>query len=329
MMYLGEQLSDPSDERLTLSAQLGVTHVALHGVPHNSGVAREGGEWDAVALRHLKEGYAREFGLTLDVLGLDAEQIWSQLVTGESKAERTLERIVQNIRAAGEAGIRVLKYRIQPLGVTRTGRTKGRGEASYSTFRLTDWSDDSQTAAGTVSEARMWMAIELFLREVVPVAEKSGVRLACHPQDAPLPPVGLRGWPHVLSSVDALERFLRIHKSPMHGLNFCQGTVAEMCNDPKTEVIEAIERFAGMGKVFMVHFRNIKGGFGDFVEVYPDNGDVDMLQAMRAYKEAGLDGMLCPDHVPHSAVDPTGEKQFAFCLGYTRALMQAADTSDT
>jgi mannonate dehydratase len=33
--------------------------------------------------------------------------------------------------------------------------------------------------------------------------------------------------------------------------------------------------------------------------------------------------MFCPDHVPQSDVDPSGERQFAFCLGYTRALIQA------
>ena len=86
---------------------------------------------------------------------------------------------------------------------------------------------------------------------------------------------------------------------------------------------EAIRTFGAQGKIFMVHFRNITGGRFDFQEVYPDNGDVDMLQAMRAYKEVGYRGMLCPDHVPQSAVDPGGERQFAFCLGYTRALLQA------
>jgi mannonate dehydratase len=97
-----------------------------------------------------------------------------------------------------------------------------------------------------------------------------------------------------------------------------------MCVDPATEVLEAIRYFGERNKIFMVHFRNIRGGFLNFDEVYPDEGDVDMLQAVRAYKEAGYQGMLCPDHVPQSDVDPGGERQFSFCLGYTRALIQAA-----
>ena len=323
-MYIGEQLSEPSEARLTWAAQLGVEHVALHGAPRDSGVTLADGTWDVAALRRLRERLAG-FGITLDVLGLDVERLWEQLLRADAAAERTLARIRQNVRAAGEAGVPCLKYRIQPLGVLRTGRVPGRGGARYNAFRYADWPDHSLTELGRVSEAQLWEAIERFLAHVVPAAEESGVRLACHPQDSPLPVEGVRGVPHVLSSADALQRFLDLHPSPMHGLNFCQGTVAEMCADPKAEVLDAIRRFGKQGKIFMVHFRNITGGFGDFVEVYPDNGDVDMLAAARAYGEVGYEGMLCPDHVPQSGVDPGGERQFAFCLGYIKAAIQAAE----
>jgi mannonate dehydratase len=325
-VYIGEQLSDPTDARLTLSAQLGVENVALHAPPRDSGVTLPDGRWDVAALRGLKERLSR-FGIALDVLGVDVERLWAQLLSGANEAETTLERLSQNIRAASEAGIPCLKYRIQPLGVLRTGRVPGRGGAQYSAFRHADWLDESPTELGVVSGARMWDAISHALERLVPVAEQCRVRLACHPQDAPLPPEGVRGVPHVLSSREALDRFLAICPSPYHGLNFCQGTVAEMCRDPKTEVLAAIRHFGGapgLGKIFMVHFRSIRGGFGDFVEVYPDNGDVDMLAAARAYHEVGYTGMLCPDHVPRSEADPGGERQFAFCLGYTRAAIQAA-----
>jgi len=337
-MYLGEQLSEPSDERLTLSALLGVEKVALHTVPRDSGVTLVDGRWDAAALAALRQR-VEGFGLSLDVLGLDVEHVWGQLLLGGPETEATLERITQNVRAAGEAGIPCLKYRIQPLGVLRTGHVTGRGGARYPTFRYADWSDHTLTELGNVTAQRMWEVITRFLECVVPVAEASGVRLACHPQDAPLPPEGVRGLPHVLSSFEALDQFLAIAPSAYHGLNFCQGTVAEMCSDPKTEVLHAIRHFgsashgsggssvggsSGGGKIFMVHFRNIRGGFGDFEEVYPDNGDVDMLAAARAYREIGYQGMLCPDHVPRSDVDRGGERQFAFCLGYIRAAIQAA-----
>jgi mannonate dehydratase len=74
----------------------------------------------------------------------------------------------------------------------------------------------------------------------------------------------------------------------------------------------------------MVHFRNIKGGYLDFAEVFPDEGDVDMNEAIRAYQRAGYAGILCPDHVPLSELDPNRERFMSFALGYTRGLLQAA-----
>ena len=39
-------------------------------------------------------------------------------------------------------------------------------------------------------------------------------------------------------------------------------------------------------------------GFLNFQETFPDCGDVDMIAALKVYKEVGYDGMLMPDHVP-------------------------------
>ena len=52
-----------------------------------------------------------------------------------------------------------------------------------------------------------------------------------------------------------------------------------------------------------------------------DDGDVDMLKAMRVYKEIGYDGMMMPDHVPHIAGDTTSIAAFAYSFGYIKALI--------
>jgi mannonate dehydratase len=166
-----------------------------------------------------------------------------------------------------------------------------------------------------------WDAIERLLQEVLPTAEDEGVRLACHPQDPPLPPEGWNGMHHVVGSVEGLREFVTRVPSRSNALNFCQGTVAEMCEDPAREVIEAIEWFGARDDIVMVHFRNIAGAYLDFTEVYPDNGVVDMAEAIRAYHRVGFDGMLCPDHVPDSDQDPSKERQFAFAVGYTTGLL--------
>ena len=178
------------------------------------------------------------------------------------------------------------------------------------------------TSAGDVSEAEFWERIDHFLERVVPVAESNRVRLACHPHD-PYTPPGYRGVTRVLGTVEGMKRFVSMHESPYHGLNFCQGTVSEMLDDPGREIYDVIRWFGERGKIFNVHFRNIRGGKLDFMEVFPDEGSVDMVKALKVYRDVGYPYMLMPDHVPQiSGPDPQGTA-FAYCYGYIRALLQS------
>jgi mannonate dehydratase len=126
----------------------------------------------------------------------------------------------------------------------------------------------------------------------------------------------------VLGSVDGLKRFIEIAPSPYHGLNFCQGTVSEMLDKPGEQIFDVIRYFGARGKIFNVHFRNIRGGFLNFQETFPDDGDVNMIRTMRVYREIGYDGMLMPDHVPRIDGDAAGKQAFAYAYGYIRALIQ-------
>ena len=80
-------------------------------------------------------------------------------------------------------------------------------------------------------------------------------------------------------------------------------------------------------KIFMVHFRNIVGGYLNFNESLPgQRRRRTCSRRCKAYRSVGYDGMLCPDHVPQSDADPDNQRQHSFCLGYTRALIQAVDS---
>jgi mannonate dehydratase len=205
----------------------------------------------------------------------------------------------------------------------RTAREPGRGGSRNTTFR---WSHADQaappTTAGVVPEDENWERIDHFLGQVVPVATAAKVRLACHPHD-PYTPPGYRGVTRVLGTVEGLQRFVMMHESPYHGLNFCQGTVAEMLDDPGREIFEVIRWFGERGKIFNVHFRNIKGKKLDFMEAFPDEGDIDMPRALALYRDVGYRYMLMPDHVPRiDGRDPSGVA-FAYCYGYIQALLDA------
>jgi mannonate dehydratase len=325
LMKVGTQ-HDSSDEVLTILAALGVTHICSR-LPST----RLDDEWSVEGLTRLRERVERA-GITLDMVPLPmssnplARAENPNILLGKSpERDREIDDICQMIRNAGRAGIPSLKYNLTLLGVVRTANTPGRGVARYSTFVYDEATPNPPlTQAGVVGEDAYWERITYFLKRVIPVAEEHKVRMACHPQDPAMPRgKGFQGVETVLGSVDGLKRFISISPSAYHGLNFCQGTVSEMLAKPGQEIYDVIRYFGSRKKIFNVHFRNIRGGFLRFQETFIDDGDVDMLKAMRVYKEVGFDGMMMPDHVPAIAGDARGAQAFAYTFGYIKALIAA------
>ncbi|MGA2590294.1 MAG: mannonate dehydratase [Bryobacteraceae bacterium] len=322
-LKLGTQ-HDSSDETLHVLAAFGVNHICST-LPS----ARLDANWSVEGLSRLRE-HVESFGIGLDMVPLPLSSSYitksenPNIMLGISPArDREIDDICQMIRNAARAGIPALKYNLSILGVVRTAPTRGRGGAHYSTFVYEQAAQDTLTEAGAVSEEAAWERIAYFLKRVIPVAEEYKIRMACHPHDPGMPRGrGFRGVHRVLGNVDGLRRFVEIAPSPFHGLNFCQGTVSEMLAKPGEEIFDVIRYFGARGKIFNVHFRNIRGGFLNFQETFPDDGDVNMIRAMRVYKEVGYDGMLMPDHVPQIDGDAGGKQAFAYAFGYIQALIQ-------
>jgi mannonate dehydratase len=286
--------------------------------------------WSVEALSRLKDRVA-SFGISLDMVPLPLSS--SEISRSESPAvllggpdrDRQIENICEMIRRSARAGIFQVKYNLTFIGIPRTTPTPGRGGSRYSTFVYAEGRQEPPlTIAGPIDADEYWERITYFLDRVVPVAAEYKVRMGCHPQDPGMPQgKGWRGVETVLGNVEGLKKFVSIKESPFHGLNFCQGTVSEMLEKPGEQIFDVIRYFGSRGKIFSVHFRNIAGGFLNFRETHIDNGDVDMLKAMRVYKEVGFDGMMMPDHVPQIEGDAGGMQGFAFAIGYIKALIAA------
>jgi mannonate dehydratase len=301
--------------------QLGVDHVC-------SNPPGKASTWTADSLsahRQKMESYE----LTLDLIplahiGIAANDEFPAIMLGTPERDAEIDRICQIIEAAAVAGIPAFKYYLSYLGIVSTERVEGRGGSSNRAFVYDDAEQEPLTEAGRVDAETMWERITYFLERVIPVAEENKIRMACHPHDPPVPqPAGLRGIDRVMGTVEGLKRFLDISPSPYHGLNFCQGTVCEMLENPSEEICDIIRYFGERDKIFNVHFRNIRGGFCDFVETFPDEGDVDMLAALKVYKEVGYPYMIMPDHVPRIDGPEPQLVAFAYAIGYQRALLQA------
>jgi mannonate dehydratase len=317
-----------SDADLRVLAALGVNHICSALPSRNFDES-----WSVEGLSRLRER-VEKFGIKLDMVPLPLSSSFisrvenPHILMGKSpERDREIDNICQMIRNAAKVGIPAVKYNLSILGVVRTESTRGRGGATYSTFvykKAKQGPPPKET--GPLGEETIWERITYFLKRVVPAAEESKVRLCCHPHDPGMPRgKGFRGVERVLGSVEGLKKFVGIMPSKYHGLNFCQGTVAEMLDKPGEQIYEVIRWFGSRGKIFNVHFRNIKGGFLNFQETFPDDGDVDMPRALRVYKEVGYDGMIMPDHVPRIEGDAGGAQAFAFAFGYIQALIQVVN----
>lgn len=321
-LKLGTQHGD-SDDILTAMAAFGVNHICAEPP------SQEKDPWSSDALARKRE-HIESFGLKADGLRLlhpatiAKSEIPNVMLGRNPERDREIDVICGKIRSAAQAGFPMLTYNLSMLGVVRTGTTPGRGGAAYATFDYERTTDrDKLTEAGAVSAHESWERIAYFVEHVMPVAEEYKMRLACHPQDPAMPePAGFRGVHRVLSTADGLMRFVALSPSPYHGLNFCQGTICESLKNPNREIHDIIRYFGSRNRIFNVHFRNIKGGFLNFQETLPDNGDVNFIRAIRTYKEVGYDGMLMPDHVPRIDGDAGGRQAFAYCFGYIQALIQ-------
>ncbi|HIG54716.1 MAG TPA: mannonate dehydratase [Candidatus Latescibacteria bacterium] len=325
-MYIGSQFGHQTDEEIQVLSQLGVINVDQTPVEAWK-------DWTTDALVALKERWAKH-GISLEMLHIPLgsrsaydNEAGAIFLKPSDERDRQIDWMKETVRMAGEAGIRGLNYNITILGHLRTPSKTGRGGATVSTFEL-DKLDQSATEFedGPADEDEMWERINHWLQEIIPVAEEYKVQMACHPSD---PGIGVgntyRGVARPLGMVDGFKKLIELYDSPYNGLNFCQGCMSESLENPSEEIFDVIRYFGERKKIFNVHFRNIKGGLGNFVEVFPDEGDIHMIRALKVYKDVGYKYMIMPDHVPGIGGPESGKVGFAYTYGYIHAALQAVE----
>lgn len=117
-----------------------------------------------------------------------------------------------------------------------------------------------------------------FLTDVLPTAEKYGIKMAIHPDD---PPFSVFGLPRIVSSQKDIHWILSKVNSPSNGLTFCSGSLSVRKENNLQEIIETFK-----DKVFFAHLRNnhlLQNG--DFYESGHLEGNVDIVQLIKLLLE--------------------------------------------
>jgi mannonate dehydratase len=129
------------------------------------------------------------------------------------------------------------------------------------------------------------------------------------------------GNPQILCSFADFDRLFNEVPSRNSGVTFCVGTRYESGQD----IFEGIRHFGRQGKLFHVHFRNVRGtlpGNAGYAEMFVDDGDLDMARVLQALAEVNYDGVIDYDHAVGILGDEPLPKQYiAFASGYMKGLL--------
>ena len=328
-MKIGLRSNNGAEERLLFARQVGADGASIWAAACPGYVERCYLTPDNV--REMRERFAR-YDLELTGIGLGGECIKNQLL-GLPGRDREIENVCRTIRSIGEAyrdgapsPVVIIDQRTTywaPKGPSwHPGYERlpaGRGGTLLQTFdaaRIKGDLDDKP--AGEVSRDEVWSRIACFYERIVPVAEEAHVRLATHPDDPPMD--YYRGVHQALISFEGLKQLVELVPSPYNGLLLCLGCMQEAGED----VPSVIRHFGKADKIFYVHFRNVVGTVPKYHEVFPHEGDGDMIANLKALQEVGFQGYVVPDH--HFGL--AGDTAWWHCsrawqVGYIRGLMQA------
>ncbi len=316
-------LKEFNDDAMLMAKQLGTDYIHFNTPPIPGKET-----WEADALQYLIN-YSAKFGLKVEMIENVPISFYDKVLLGLPGREKQIDNYINIIRNMGKVGIPILGHHFCPNWAWRTTLTaKGRGGANVAAYDKDKESDGNAyvypyiTDAEFPSHEQLWENYAYFMHAILPEAEKSGVKIAIHPSDPPLPFVD--GKARIFTSLEDFKRGEEIAGSPAWTVNLCLGCFSQIGGEEA--VLEAIRYFGKRKKIAMVHLRDVQGCGEHFKECFLGEGNYNPAKVIRVLKKVGYDGCIMDDHVPY-IVNATrwGHTARANANGYIQGLLKMMD----
>jgi mannonate dehydratase len=316
-----------ADEKLIRQhKQIGVDYVFMSGprLP-----------WKEEDLRSIMDRFKSQ-GVTIINMMISG---FPNTIYGREGRDEEIEKVKESLIAAGTAGLPVVEYNFY-VDRLEEGyyEKKGRGGSGITGFDYAPVKDlPANPKIGTYTAEQLWDNLTYFLKAVIPVAEKAGVRMSLHPNDPPVPVS--HGSPQIMVAFNDWKRLLEIVDSPSNGMTYDCGVTSEIGEDP----LEVLRYLGTRDRINHLHYRNVtvQEPSVKYEEVFFDEGKVNLFEVMQEIIKLKYNRGLNPEHpraldydkehsgpggIPEGAYYPGGGGYAAesYNVAYARAMMQAA-----